>query len=771
MSAEWNAARACEFWPDQRGHWAPVSWKDHLHDFNILYNGTILACPGGAGTNRNVRPEDQTFATEMRVRFTPELPSVDWCDETLSRGLSPDGRHIASWASRAAPEYIIEQPICNTAICVEQRQFAHVPGNRPVVRGDEPLFLWVRVVVSDVIESINRFDHIYCCLTPLKPTVHMAMTAFSNITFKQDYRWMPSHFSFTETLTEPVYLRVTTNSCRLAIPARQKCVRVRYLQSKLTAAPGESLGHIVFELPAKAGARIEFVLPMCHLDDATIHRELALGYDKALAGAEQFWKKELRTRTSLQVSEPLVQGWIDNFPRLEAMIAEKHPDTGDYGLQSGSYYYEMTWPTPFALCACALDMIGHGREVDKYLETYRRHQGTIRPPSPYLKPHPGYLGSPKSFSATDWITDHAAILWAAANHGLMTMDRDFLRRWKPTLVKACEFIQLARRTRGHKGYPGILPPGVANDCNTASQCVWNDAWHHKALRTAARLLELVGEKRGREFRKEADEYRASFQRAYRDFVGKSKRWRAADGSRLSFTPATLGPGGFDAAHGFHLDTGALALVFGELFSAGDPIMQAALRWFREGPQWKHYRKFSSEFLAPVLVAEMSSCEPCYSWNIFHSFELGDREKFAMGLYSLFAGGGSRQNFVASETREGVFGNCFTHGTALMLMRMAVLHEQQDTLHLLKTAPLAFFLDGGLDWRNMPTQFGEVSIAGSYDANKRALRIQYRPPVRRKPSRTLLHIPPFPELTRVTANGQSLSEIRGTVELRHSATVS
>jgi hypothetical protein len=295
--------------------------------------------------------------------------------------------------------------------------------------------------------------------------------------------------------------------------------------------------------------------------------------------------------------------------------------------------------------------------------------------------------------------------------------------------------------------------------------LWNDAWHHKALRTAALLLQRIGNRRGTEFVREADAYRAAFQRAYRTVVRKSKKWKAPDGTLVPFTPPTLAEAkGFEAAHAFHLDTGALVAVFGELFPASDPIMQAALRWFREGPQVKHFRKFSSEWQVAVLCAEISSCEPCYSWNIFHSFGLGDREKFAMGLYSLFAGGGSRQNFVSCETRDAVSGNCFTHGLALMLMRMAVVHEEEDTLHLLKMAPLAFFENGGFDWKNVPTWFGEISISGRHERRSRTLRLEYEAPRRAKPSKILLHLPPIGDLTRVLLNGKPLGQAAGIVEL-------
>ena len=780
MNNEWNAKLACDFWPDQRGHWAPVSWKDHLYDFNVFYNGTILADPGGLGLNRNIPPEDQAHSGELRVAISANEPTAESLAGQLMSGFLPDARHIASWAKGAAPQLVIEHCMHNAAVYVEQRQFAHVPGGQRVRRGDEPHFLWVRFVVSDVVEIINSFEHVYVALTWLRPSLCTGMGAFNNINFNYGYEApaypTPLHLTDAADPSKPAHLliaprfrfRDTTllygKRNRLAFPARNRGVSVSYLRSTHFGTRNKPLGHLILKLPAKRGAKVDLVVPVTPVDDATMNRELALGYDAALRETEKFWKAELKTKTSVRVSEPLLQGWIDNFPRLEAMIAEIHPATGEYGIPSGSYHYEAIWATPFALCSWALDALGHGDEVDKYLETYRLHQGTIAPPSPYLKPHPGYLGSPKTFTSIDWITDHAAILWAAASHGLMSMDRDFLKRWVSAIVKACEFTKYARRFKDHKGYKGILPPSVANDCKTSSQSGWNDAWHHKALRTAVLLLERIGNPRAREFRNEANEYRAAFQKAYRDTVKKSKRWKAPDGTLVPFTPPTLSEAqGFEAAHAFHLDTGAMALVFGELFPASDPIMQAAVRWFREGPQVRHFRKNSSEWQPPVLYGEISSCEPCYSWNIFHTLELGDREKFTQGLYGLFAGGGNRQTFVACETQNAVSGNCFTHGPALMLMRQAVIEERENELHLLRMAPLAFFAAGGFEWKNMPTWFGELSIAACYDETARALIIRYGRPSRSKPVRTVLHVPSFENLANITLNGKSLGKVK-TVEL-------
>jgi len=785
---EWNAATAAAYWPDQRGHWAPVSWKDHLYDFSVFYNGAILANPAGIGMNRNIPPEDQIFASELRVKLLGHNPAPGETKEAMVAAphsgvdigliqlMSPDGRHVASWESRAAPVYVIEHAPLRMPLLVKQRQFAHTPGGRAVERGNEPHFLWVRLEVSDIIEEVCALERVYATLTVLAPSILTGMGAFNNINFNYGYGVpaypMPLTFEGTADLSTPGYLRHAMplrmfgsyhngRRNRLAVPAGQPDVQAVYLQSDFFSAVNQSVGHLVLSMPCTVGAHVDFVYPIIPVDDETLEQELALGYDGALAETERFWQGELKTSTSIQVSEPLLQGWVDNLPRLTAMIAQKHPASGTFGLPSGTYNYEAIWPTPMAMQAYGLEMLGFSREVDKYLEPFRLNQGINDPPSKCLPQHPGFIGAPKELTGIDWITDHAAILWAATHHAAMTMDPDFLERWTPAIVKACQFTVDARQATGHSGYPGILPPAVSNDSGWMSQTGWNNAWHHKALKTAAAFLAKIGHPEADRFRAEAEDYRDTFCRAFREVAARSKTWRAPDGTELPFVPAVLAEAtGQEAAHPFYLDTGPLVLVFGELLDASDPLMQASLRWFREGPQWRIYRHFSSEFQTSVLDHEVSSCEPCYSWNVFHSYQLGDREQFTQGLYGVFAAGASRQNFVACETRDAVFGNVFTHGLALMLMRMAVIDEEGDDLHLLRMAPQAFFKDGGFDWRNVPTWFGDLSIAGRYDGD--TLHITYQPPARETPKRTLLHLPPL-EAKQVLINGKPCPRLSGILE--------
>ena len=193
-------------------------------------------------------------------------------------------------------------------------------------------------------------------------------------------------------------------------------------------------------------------------------------------------------------------------------------------------------------------------------------------------------------------------------------------------------------------------------------------------------------------------------------------------------------------------------------------MRDCVLWYREGPQWRHYRQYSNPWQVSVLDREISSCEPCFSWNIWHTLQLGDRERFTMGLYGLLAGGASQTTFVSCETREGTFGNTFSTMVFIPLMVASTIEEQGDTLHLMRMTPIAFLRDGGIDWREVATSFGPVSIKAELDDDGRRMNVRWQGPQRIRPERVVLHIPPIAGLESVQINGKPSIINAGTVEI-------
>jgi len=192
-------------------------------------------------------------------------------------------------------------------------------------------------------------------------------------------------------------------------------------------------------------------------------------------------------------------------------------------------------------------------------------------------------------------------------------------------------------------------------------------------------------------------------------------------------------------------------------------MQDAADFFREGP---HTADPDATFLwtrTARLIHEMSSAEPCYSWNVFHTHQLGDRRRFLEGMYSLLTGAISRQTFVSCETRDGITATVFANPLAIYLARLAVIDDELERgkLHLLRLVPRAWLSDSQQTvFQNMPTEFGPVTLKWMLRDAGRTLDLTCTARFRRRPDAIVLHVPPLPDLKKVVINNESVSARAG-----------
>ncbi len=161
---------------------------------------------------------------------------------------------------------------------------------------------------------------------------------------------------------------------------------------------------------------------------------------------------------------------------------------------------------------------------------------------------------------------------------------------------------------------------------------------------------------------------------------------------------------------------------------------------------------------PCSDHEMSSCEPCYSWNVFHSWQLGDREKFLEGMYSLFAGALSRKTFISCETRGGITGNVFA-GAAGRLPGAPGRGRRPDRARASCTSCASCRWPGSSPatrrrFESLPTEFGPVTLATRVSRDGRTLALASRPAFRgATAAAVILHVPPIPGLRSVRVNGR------------------
>jgi hypothetical protein len=387
-----------------------------------------------------------------------------------------------------------------------------------------------------------------------------------------------------------------------------------------------------------------------------------------------------------------------------------------------------TWATPISITmGMTYDVLGYHDVVERYLQGVREAQGTLTPPGNNFKQHPGYLSLPPRVCVIPWLSDHGALLWLISNHALLSGDRKIIDEWTPVIIKACEWIKYARGIQDHSGVKGIMPPGGYSDDESRVQSVQSDSWIYKGLTTSVKLLKSINHPRADEFDREAKEYKAAFVKAYNEKLPQMGTWTGPDGKVRHLSPMFISKESeWQLRHVFYLDAGPLQLVWGGLLDADDQSMKVALLWFREGPP-KRMARLELDYLSmPFLYHEVSSWEVCYSWNIFHSWQKGDRQRFLEGMYAMATGGYSQQTFSACEERGGMLATTNWLPT-IWHLRNSVIDDQiaDGELHLLRLVPLAWLKpDREAKFVNMPTNYGPVTLKAKLGADGKTLNVTF-----------------------------------------------
>ena len=637
-----------------------------------------------------------------------------------------------------------------TGFVLRQEAFAHMVGEGEIKSGTEPLFAWIRMSIREVnpLMSPDPCDIIFRIN---KPHLFPEMYLGRHCALRRTDALYPRKLSLELSEDKTGGLLIEEgDKVRLGVLPGQ-ATRI-YLEQP-EGDEQDTRFHVV--LPVEKGAYVDVLLPMIPESRELFQQEMELGRDVALARCNDYWSKRPATAATVDTPEKLVNDLILRNIQYGELIAQRMPGTDYITNLTGSMQYARMWATPTTMFdTMLLDTLGHFDAVGTYLEIFREHQGTVKPPGPSYDLHPGYLAGPEFIGTVNWLSDHGAILNAAAYHALISNDQKFVDRWLEPIVKAYEFTRDVRRRTNHEGIVGILPPAVATDQFVPTQATWNIGWHYRALATSLKLLERLNHPKAEAFAAEVEDYRETFIPAFREATRKMPTWTDDTGSVHHVIPTSLSAGG-DITHGFYLDTGPMFLVYAGLLDATDPLMKSSVKFFREGPNWKTFDPYGTFEQPPVLIHELSSCEPPWSWNMFHSHQLGDRYRWLEAMYSLITGAHCRQTFVVCESRGGITG--IAGHTTIYAVKLSVIDDflEDDALHLLRLTPKAWLKSDYLTrFDNMPTIYGPVTLRFQLSEDGSTLDVAYNTDFHHPPKKVVMHTPPILGLNRIVINGKA-----------------
>ena len=699
-SGEPSYEQAVARWPDQRRPIAFLGCKDHPDEFAIMWNGN-LSLTTNMLTDADKRLFRDRMDDSLQVSFSigdkPHFENRDVEDGSTEPSLMEGYLPITRVTLKKNDVVLLQE-----AFAVNERGGGTAAWNAPTflrVRftvqqtgtGASPIRLWAQMAKSHTSYAMSTRRNVR--INPVAPAYSRKLRAVGDSL--QDSRGLV------------VMLAEQGFQFYPELPDALNSVALR--ESQLDRNLCE------FQLPRKAGAVLDLIFPYLPVSEEKATSVRRLGFEQARQLIVKFWKDEITKGMQVEVpEEPLNNLWRFSVP-LSFITADAYPN-GDRVLKLSPRNYEAYWVTPNAMNLQELIQRGYLEEVAAYLNPFldaERRRPVPNTGSSFSSTK-GFISGPNEHVAISWVSDHGAILWAASEYYLLTRDQKFLDRWLPTMLDGLEWIAHERertKLRGGKD-AGLMPPGRATDAEMQSNFVWSDAWTYRGLAAVCHVLEAINHKEASRWVRERDDYRATFQKAFRDQIQQTIRWTDPSGAQIPFVPWELSQSNADNLHQFYLDTGPMFLGVAGLVDPGDETMTWAMKWLTEGPDSNRaYPDWSDYSERPSLPFEMSSVEPCYSWNVYLRFLRNEREKFLEGFYSLAAGAVSRKFLGGVETRDGIQALPVMNAVINNHLRNMLIFEDEGGrgIHLLRNTPSAWLVAGKqIRVERAETYFGRMS---------------------------------------------------------------
>jgi hypothetical protein len=525
------------------------------------------------------------------------------------------------------------------------------------------------------------------------------------------------------------------------------------------AAPERELAVLV-----RPGERAvyEILVPHQPIPAERARKLAAQDFETHLAACRRFWKARLESAASVSLPEPAVD------ERLKAGLL--HCDLVTLGREpDGPALATIGWYAPIGSESAPIiqffDSMGWHRLAERCLDFFLERQR----PDGFIQNFGGYQ------------LETGPALWTMGEHFRYTRDGAWVRRIRPKLLKACEYL-LAWRERNKKpelrgkGY-GLLDGKVADPEDFFHSFMLN-ALSYLGIQRVGEMLAEVDPAEAKRLAAEAGEFRKDIRAAFYEALGRSPAIPLGDGTWVPAPPpwseypgalALYADGGDWFTHGAFgaRDSliGSLYLVIGEVLDPDEVGTDFLLR--------SHAQLFTTK--------NAGLSQPYYCRHDHIHLLRGEVKAFLKTYYNQFTALQDRETYTFWEHYFGASQHK-THeeGWFLMQTRWMLLMEEGEVLHALRGIPRAWMADGQrLAFEKMRTHFGPVSLEVNARPGQGLIEARYAFAEERRPRKLLLRLPhpagrraaaaeggrydPAAETVEVTAPGRE-----GLVRLRFAA---
>jgi hypothetical protein len=359
------------------------------------------------------------------------------------------------------------------------------------------------------------------------------------------------------------------------------------------------------------------------------------------------------------------------------------------------------------------------------------------------------------------------VLWTMGEHYRYTRNDAWVRRVRPNILKACEYL-LAWRERNKtpklrgRGY-GMLE-GKTSDLEDFLHSFMLNGLTYVGLKRAAEMLAKVDSAYSRRLAREVDLFRQDIRTTFYEAMARAPAVPLGDGSwspSVAPFPEYRGPvslygeGGKWSSHGTVAArdslNGPLYLVLGEVLDPGELGATFLVK--------SHH--------ALCTVENAAQSQPYYSRHDFAQLKRGEIKGFLKTYYTQFASLQDRETYTFWE-HYYFSGQHKTHEEAWFLMqtRWMLWLEEGDTLTFLRAAPRRWLVDGqDIRLQNVATYFGLASLTvTSHLGRDQTITAEVRCAGTRRPKTVTIRVPHPEGLRPSRVEGGSYNPASETVRL-------
>jgi hypothetical protein len=367
--------------------------------------------------------------------------------------------------------------------------------------------------------------------------------------------------------------------------------------------------HLAFKVPANQALSMYVCVPFPgDLTESYKEKISALNYDTERQRVISYWRDIVSDYTAFSVPERKFNEMARSVIPHIRMSTTKDPRSGLFMVPAATFGYQI-FSNESAFQTIFLDKIGDHNTAASYLETFLKLQGTDPMPGTFTGDqravfHGGKVDKEYNYTMGPYNLDHGTVLWALAQHYLLSHDSIWLLHASPNMLKASDWIIEQRnqtKVNDKNGLPvihyGLLPAGRLED--NADWGFWFavNAYAWLGLHNTAEAFKMAGLPQAERLEKEADNYLHDLQISVKRSSELCPVVRLLDNTYVPFVPSRayqrfryFGPmrAGYYARYGKHTSLtyrlsatrealyGPMVLLTTGVIEPEDPLSEAIL---------------------------------------------------------------------------------------------------------------------------------------------------------------------------------------------------